>query len=70
VLLGLLLGVGALYGQQLIDYSLWVDPLMFTFTAVAGMIALAPDLFGRRRESNGEKRLPGKPESYTQVATA
>jgi len=45
VVLGLTVGVVAIYLQQLLDYSYWVDPILYTFTLCAGLLALAPELF-------------------------
>jgi hypothetical protein len=33
------------YLQQMLDYSYWVDPVLYSFTLVAGMLAVAPRVF-------------------------
>jgi O-antigen ligase len=39
---GLALGLIGLLLQQLYDFSIWVDPLMYTFALMAGLLNLAP----------------------------
>ena len=43
---GVLLGFLGLIAQQAIDFSLWVDPLLYTFPIMIGMANAAPSLFG------------------------
>ena len=42
---GMLVGVLGVYLQQMLDYSYWVDPVLYSFTLVAGMRAVAPRVF-------------------------
>lgn len=42
--LGLVLGIGAVLGQSLIDASVWVDPVLYTSVLMVGLLNLAPQL--------------------------
>jgi O-antigen ligase len=46
VCVGLTLGMGGILLEQLVDFSVWVDPLLYTTVLVAGLVTLAPTLFG------------------------
>lgn len=42
--LGLLLGVIGVFAQGFVDFSLWVDPVLYTFVAAVALMAAAPGL--------------------------
>ena len=42
--LGLLVGILGVYGQGFIDFSFWVDPILYTFALISGMLVIAPAL--------------------------
>jgi hypothetical protein len=39
---GMCIGLAGVVMQQSIDFSYWVDPLLFTFALIAGMLAVSP----------------------------
>lgn len=43
-LLGLVTGILGVIGQQVMDYSFWVDPVFYTFTLSVAMLAASPAL--------------------------
>jgi O-antigen ligase len=43
-LLGIVTGVLGVIGQQIMDYSFWVDPVFYTFTLSVAMLAASPVL--------------------------
>jgi O-antigen ligase len=53
--LGLTLGLAAALAQQLVDFSLWVDPVLMTFAVGYGMLLTAPAL----SESEGHAQRTG-----------
>jgi O-antigen ligase len=46
VCLGLTLGIGGVLLEQLVDFSVWVDPLLYTTVLAVALLTLAPTLFG------------------------
>src|SRR5690606_26598608 len=46
VTLGLSVGLLAMLGQQAVDFSIWVDPLLYAAALAIGLLNLAPELFG------------------------
>ncbi|MEE9294174.1 MAG: O-antigen ligase family protein [Phycisphaerae bacterium] len=46
VCLALLLGIAAVLAQQVVDFSLWVDPVLYTFALIIGLLSVAPALSG------------------------
>jgi hypothetical protein len=47
--LGLVLALCAVLLQDLIDFSLWVDPILYTVAIMTAMLSIAPSLFPRDR---------------------
>ena len=47
VCLGMCLGLVGVLLQQLIDFSLWVDPLLYTTALCIGLLNVAPGLFAK-----------------------
>jgi hypothetical protein len=45
VCVGLTVGMAGVYLQQAVDYSYWVDPVLYTMALAAAMLAKAPALF-------------------------
>ncbi|MBI4719038.1 MAG: O-antigen ligase family protein [Planctomycetes bacterium] len=41
---GLMIGVLGVYGQGFVDFSFWVDPILYTFALVTGMLVKLPAL--------------------------
>jgi O-antigen ligase len=56
--LGLLVGIFGVYGQGVIDFSFWVDPIFYTLALVCGMIATAPALAGASVSPAGAVEQP------------
>ena len=57
VISGLLERVAALVAcllQQTLDYSYWIDPLLYTVTLIVSLLATAPALFGRDKKTADE----------------
>ncbi len=46
VCIGLGLGLAAVLGEQLVDFSLWVDPILYTIAIILGLLNLAPAVLG------------------------
>jgi O-antigen ligase len=42
--LGLVVGMAGVVAQQIVDYSYWTDPVLYTFTLIVAMLAVAPAL--------------------------
>jgi putative inorganic carbon (hco3(-)) transporter len=47
VCIGMTVGLLGVLGQQLVDFSFWVDPLYYTSALVIGLISVSPGLFPR-----------------------
>ena len=58
VCLGLVLGTAGMLVEQFIDFSVWVDPLLYTGALVVAMVSLAPSLFP---SENADPRFAGSP---------
>lgn len=52
--LGLVAALVACLLQQSLDYSYWIDPLLYTVTLSVSLLAVAPALFGRDKEAVNE----------------
>jgi O-antigen ligase len=53
VCLGLTLGIVGMLLEQFIDFSVWVDPLLYTNALVVAMLTLAPALFSDESYRDG-----------------
>jgi len=51
---GLLVGICGVYFQQTVDYSYWVDPVLYTMALAAAMLARAPGLFPASEQDRKE----------------
>jgi O-antigen ligase len=49
---GLVIGILGVLGQQAIDYSFWVDPVLYTFTLIVGMLNNASVLSDPRPQAS------------------
>jgi putative inorganic carbon (HCO3(-)) transporter len=48
VVVGLTVGLLGVMAQQIVDYSIWTDPVLYTFALIVGMLAAAPALRDER----------------------
>ncbi len=51
VCFALLVGLVGLYLQQIVDFSLLVDPLLYSLALVMGLMNIAPDLFAKDKRT-------------------
>ncbi|MDQ6699377.1 MAG: O-antigen ligase family protein, partial [Acidobacteriota bacterium] len=54
---GFLIGMCGVLGYMLIDFAMWLDPVLYAFTMVVGLLSAAPAIAGSERGRNG--RLSG-----------
>jgi O-antigen ligase len=54
VCFGTLLGMGGILAQSAVNFSLWVDPILFTTALAAALLATAPSLPARAPVTNNE----------------
>jgi hypothetical protein len=54
VCIGMAFGLLGVIGQQVVDFSYWVDPLLYTFGLVVGLLNVAPGLFKSQSPANEE----------------
>jgi hypothetical protein len=62
--LGLTLGTAGVLLEQLVDFSVWIDPQLYTSALVVGMLTLAPTLFQEEIWPSAEE----VPQALSEVA--